>query len=93
MRFIGTLLAFAAGVLTTLAVTSGPRTAEIHRTYYPNGEVETETPLDAKGLPHGDLKSYWPSGRLKSINNMNHGTLGRGRIYEDNVPDAADDTE
>lgn len=91
---VGYVLAFFAGVLSTLAVTSSPRhPADVHRTYHPNGQVDTETPLDAKGLPHGEMKSYWPSGRLRSINHMIHGTLGRGRIYEDNTPDAEEATE
>jgi hypothetical protein len=39
---------------------------------------------------NGDLRTYYPSGRLKGVVNMSHGSLGTGVIYSD---ERADETE
>lgn len=95
MRFVSHFLAFAAGAFTVLALMS-PRSplsmgpADVHRLYYADGSVETECPLDSQGRLHGEMKRFWPSGRLRSIVDMCHGAKGRGILYEDSEPDAAE---
>lgn len=91
-RAISHLLAFAAGVVAALALTAGkpplsPTTPNIHRAYYPTGELMIECPLDSAGQLHGEMKTYHPSGRLKSVKQMHHGALGRGLLYSDDAPD------
>ena len=95
MKLISHLIAFAAGAFTVFALLSpsspvalGP--AGVHRLYHADGSIETECPLDSQGRLHGEMKRYWPSGRLRSNVHMEHGKFGwRGSIYEDSEPDEA----
>lgn len=95
-RAISHFLAFVAGIVTAMALSSGRSPVslaapQIHRAYYPTGELMIECPLDSSGQLHGEMKTYYPSGRLKSVNDMVHGSLGRGLLYSDERPDDAAD--
>lgn len=99
MRTAFNLLAgFACGFVlaSSLPARIPPLTASnVCRTFHPNGAVHCEYTVDSCGQMHGDLKCYWPSGRLRTIVDMNHGQMGRGTLYSDETPEAdieADET-
>ncbi len=49
---------------------------------YPDGTVQSETEVDAFGLPNGLRREYRPTGDLKSERTYRHGTLhGPSRLY------------
>lgn len=79
------LLAMLAGAFGMALFATDP--TDVVRTYYADGQVETETPLDRHGHAHGDRKTFWPSGRLKSVVHMWRGGMGRGVVYLDDEPD------
>ena len=92
-NLVPSLIGFAAGfVLAAFLFTSRPAgPTQFYRTHHPNGAVEMEVPLDATGLWHGELRTYHPSGRLRSVTDVNHGAMGRGTSYEDSEPDLPGD--
>lgn len=62
--------------------------AAIHRLYHDNGQIAVECPLDAAGRMHGEMRSYHPSGRLKRVQDVVHGSMGSGVSYEDDREDS-----
>lgn len=87
------LLAIAAGVFTIVAITSPPPSDQVYRVTFPDGTTSIECPMDSSGSLHGDMYTYYPSGRLQSIVNMCHGTNGTGPKYYDPTPDEPADAQ
>lgn len=57
---------------------------EIERTYYQNGQIETEVRMEA-GKPNGEFKSYYMDGKLYSRGHYKNGKLdGEWRSYYQN---------
>lgn len=70
-------------LLTAICVGSSQlgKPTETHRVLYPDGTLQLECPLDSSGQLHGELKMYYPSGRLKSTTDYYRGHIGRGMTY------------
>jgi antitoxin component YwqK of YwqJK toxin-antitoxin module len=83
-------MVLAAGLLVAAGLGIDAGTGKTHRSYHDNGNLSSECPLDSQGRMNGDLRTYYPSGRLKGVVNMSHGSLGTGVIYSD---ERADETE
>lgn len=88
MRIISHALCFVAGIIATVIVTAKPGEPPAkYQKFYLSGQLEEECPLDAKGQMHGELRTYYPSGRLRAVADVVHGQMGAGQSYFDPVLD------
>lgn len=61
-------------------------------TYYKNGQLQADLPLDAFGQYHGTGKFFYPDGKIQSTGNYLHGVkTGTWKVYDEKGKETATD--
>lgn len=83
------VVGFLAGAFS-LAIMSSPRGSNVERTWHDAAKTKIHSvfTVDADGLPHGEMRVYHPSGRLKETLFFSHGQTARAGISHDPRTDA-----
>ncbi len=81
---------FTAGVLSSSTVYSGGAEVGPRKTYYPNGQLASNTPLDQFGRVEGLVTAYFSDGQVSSKSNYQAGLLhGSSETFHQDGPRAS----
>lgn len=85
------LMKDSAGNIRQVIITKKD-TRIFYGSYYKNGQIQTELPLDAFGQYHGTGKFFYENGALQSMGNYNHGLkTGTWKVYDEKGKETATD--
>ncbi len=85
------LMRDSAGNIRQVIITKKD-TRIFYGSYYTNGQIQADLPLDAFGQYHGTGKFYYEDGSLQSTGNYQHGfKTGAWKVYNEKGKETAND--